>query len=269
MQLNAETRAPVLKLLSTLHDRFALIVSLPRNELPLAQAAVEGGADALKVHLNVHHHASGTTFGSWNQERTAITDIVRNVGLPVGVVPGAQTVASDDEMAEMAAMGIDFWDTFVHHAPTRLLDRKDMGCMMAVNYQFPLERAKLVTWCGAQVIEASVVPPEEYGETLTARDLIAYRVLAQNADPTPVVIPSQRKMVAGDVAHLRRAGARGIVIGAIVTGHDANTLGEATREFRRAIDLMELHRGDLDIGMAQKSPTRKADLQDARTSGAH
>lgn len=237
-----------MKLLPVLDERFGLIVSLPRNEVELAKAAVEGGADALKVHLNVHHHASGTAFGTWEQERAAVQEIVSSVGIPVGVVPGAQVIASDDELAAMAKMGIDFWDTFVHHAPTRLLERTDMGCMMALNFQFPLERAALVVKLGAQVIEASIIPPEEYGSLLTARDLVAYSVLTAEVGSTPVVIPSQRKYTPRDVPHLRRAGARGLVIGAIVTGPDATSLGEATREFRRAIDLMELASGDLDIG---------------------
>ena len=236
-----------MKLLSVLEERFALIVSLPHNREDLAAAAVEAGADALKVHLNVHHHASGTLFGSWEEEREVISRIVQTAGVPVGIVPGAQTIASDDDMAELAKLGIDFWDTFVHHAPTRLLDRTDMGCMMAVNYQFPLERAPFVSRFGARVIEASIIPPEEYGSALTARDLVSYAVLCEAADPTPVVIPSQRKFTSGDVRHMRKAGARGIVIGAVVTGHDAESLGEATREFRRAIDLLALEEGELDI----------------------
>jgi hypothetical protein len=242
-----------MKLAEVLHDRFGLIVSLTRNDLELARTAVEAGADALKVHLNVHHHASGTLFGSWSEERAAITRIVKSVEVPVGVVPGAQVVADDAELDEMAALGIDFWDTFVHHAPTRLLARQDLGCMMAVNYQFPLERSPLVAALGARVIEASIVPPEEYGSGLTARDLINYHVLARSVSPTPVVIPSQRRMTPGDVAFLKRAGAAGIVIGAIVTGHDAETLGEATRAFRRAIDLVDLEDGALDIAGAERS----------------
>lgn len=247
-----------MKLLSLLNERFGLIVSLPRNDVELARAAAEAGADALKVHLNVHHHASGTLFGSWETEREVITRIVDEAGIPVGVVPGAQDIAEDDELAEMAALGIDFWDTFVHHAPTRLLTRRDMGCMMAVNYQFPLERASLVAQLGARVIEASIVPPEEYGSILTARDLVNYTVLVRHAGDTPVVIPSQRKMIPGDVPPLKRAGARGIVIGAIVTGHDPTSLAHATREFRRAIDLMELGNGELDIGDGAKRAARPA-----------
>lgn len=238
-----------MRLRQLLNERFGLIVSLPRNEAALAKAAANAGADALKVHLNVHHHASGTTFGSWKKEKKAIEEIVRAVDIPVGIVPGAEELPSDDELSDIAKSGLDFWDTFLHHATSRLLSRRDLPCMMAVNCQFPLERAAMVADLGAQVIEASIVPSEEYGSALTARDLISYRILTKSAAPTPVVIPSQRRYQPLDVPYLAAAGARGLVIGAIVTGHDSASVGQATAEFRRAIDLMELERGDIDISL--------------------
>jgi hypothetical protein len=227
-----------LHLRQLIDDRFILIVSLPRNEAELARAACTAGADAIKVHLNVHHHASGTLYGPWAQEREQIQAVLEAATVPVGVVPGADTVATDPEMAEMARLGIDFWDAFVHHAPPRLLDRSDMGCMMAVNYAFPLEHAGLVGQLGAKVIEASIVPPEEYGSKLVASDLVRYQRLARSAAPTPIVIPTQRSIQPGDIPHLWRAGARGIVIGAIVTGPDAAGVARATADFRAAIDRL-------------------------------
>jgi hypothetical protein len=35
-----------------------LIASLPRNDPALAQAALDGGADVVKVHLHLQHRAS-------------------------------------------------------------------------------------------------------------------------------------------------------------------------------------------------------------------
>lgn len=247
-----------LRLRDLLEERFSIMVSLPRNEAALARAAEEAGADCMKVHLNVHHRASGTAFGSWSQERDAIREILAAVEIPVGVVPGAETLVTDDELTELAAAGIDFWDAFLHHAPTRLLGRADMECMLAVNYQFPLERAAELGAVGARVIEASIVPPEEYGSTLSARDLVNYRTLARHAAPTPIMIPSQRKLRPEDVPFLWAAGARGVVLGAIVTGHDAESLAACVSDFRRAVDGMLLEHGELDTGWpGDEDPTRR------------
>ncbi len=239
-----------MRLRDLLDERFGIMVSLPRNDPALARAAQEAGADAMKVHLNVDHRASGTHYGTWAEERASILEILRAVDIPVGVVPGADTIASEDELDEMAAAGIDFWDAFSHHAPTRLLRRTDLGCMMAVNYQFPLERADGLGAVGARVIEASIVPPEEYGSPLSARDLVFYRALAGHAAPTPIMIPSQRRLLPEDVPHLAAAGARGVVLGAIVTGHDPIALREVVSEFRRAIELMTLENDELDTAPA-------------------
>ena len=43
-------------------NRFSVIAALPRNDLALAEAALEGGAQAVKVHCNVWHRASGNTL---------------------------------------------------------------------------------------------------------------------------------------------------------------------------------------------------------------
>jgi len=40
-------------------NKFTLVVSLPENNLELARAALEGGAQAIKVHANVWHRSSG------------------------------------------------------------------------------------------------------------------------------------------------------------------------------------------------------------------
>lgn len=227
-----------MRLRQILDERFAIMVSLPRNDLGLARAAQEAGADTMKVHLNVHHRASGTSYGSWEAEREVLLAIASEVRVPLGVVPGAEELASEADLDALAAAGFDFWDAFLHHTPTRLLRRRDLGCMMAVNYEFPLERAASLGAVGARVIEASIVPPAEYGSPLSARDLVFYRTLAQAAAPVPIMIPSQRALLPEDVAHLAAAGARGVVLGAIVTGHDERSLAACVGAFRRAVDAL-------------------------------
>ena len=37
--------------------KLVLIASLPRNDASLAKVALDAGADAVKIHINVHHHA--------------------------------------------------------------------------------------------------------------------------------------------------------------------------------------------------------------------
>ena len=52
------------------------------------------------------------------------------------------------------------------------------------------------------------------------------------------MIPTQRAIRPYDLPFLARTGARGLVIGAIVTGHEPESVQEATAAFRRAIDAL-------------------------------
>ncbi|MCA9781917.1 MAG: hypothetical protein KC800_34620, partial [Candidatus Eremiobacteraeota bacterium] len=61
-----------MKLLKVLQQGFTLMVSLPRNDLQLARAAVDAGAQCIKVHINCHHFASDTHFGSLAEERAVL-----------------------------------------------------------------------------------------------------------------------------------------------------------------------------------------------------
>ena len=66
-----------------------LWVSLPHNEPELAQAALEAGADVLKVHIAADHFASGTRFGTLEEEGERIAQIIAAAkDKPVGIVPG-------------------------------------------------------------------------------------------------------------------------------------------------------------------------------------
>jgi hypothetical protein len=241
--------------LARVHDLLCaaptLIVSLPDNSLDLARAAAAGGAHALKTHINVHHDASGTHFGPLEQERPRLQAILDAVNLPVGIVPGVTDPLRRDELETLADMGFDFVDTFAHCFPAWLIGDaappprgvslepppavNQMTRVMAIDSTYTLEAAASLAAVGMEVLEAAVIPHDQYGRPLTAADLALYSRLAQ-AVPTPIIAPSQRRFEPQDVAHIVAAGITGIMIGAIVTGVEAAGLEAATRGFRAALD---------------------------------
>ena len=76
---------------------FPVIVSLARHDLDLAKAALDGGAYALKTHLNAYHRATGTTFGSFADERAFFEELAK-LGVPLLVMAGQETVPTAEEM---------------------------------------------------------------------------------------------------------------------------------------------------------------------------
>lgn len=227
--------APRSRLLALMESRHALIVSLPRNDPGLAKAALAGGADALKVHIHVHHEASGTHFGSLDRERKALEAIMSAVSIPVGIVPGADTIASPEEMDELKQMGMDFFDAYAHYMPGWMMKIEGMGRGVAIDASYSAEDIFSLEALGADFFEAAVIPHAGYGKPLTARDLATYRCI-RAATSKPVIIPTQRRMEPADAVILTKdIGADAVMIGAIVTGSEPSSVEKATAAFRAAI----------------------------------
>jgi DhnA family fructose-bisphosphate aldolase class Ia len=217
---------------------FILLASLPRNTVDMARAAAEHGADAMKVHLNCAHFASGTRFGNWQAEKEAISAILAAVQVPVGIVPGAEEeMPSDQDLEEILRAGFAFWDLFVHHTPPRYLRLPGLERMVALDEAWNAEMVGDLARLGVQVIEASIVPRSLYRAPLNLRDLTRYAALCR-ASPLPVVVPTQKAVRPDEVGWLRQAGARGIAVGAVVTGSTPSSLGAAVAAFRREIDRL-------------------------------
>jgi len=210
---------------------FAVIVSLPRNDAELAAAAVSAGADALKVHINLDHDASGTRFGSLDEERERLEAVLAAAeGVPVGIVPGAQRVCAKADARRLVEMGMDFMDISLAHLPDWWHESWIPARMVAVGE--PSEMWDAVA-TAPDFIEAAITPKAAYGYPWGPGDTAKLRGIAREA-PVPIIVPTQRKIQPSQLGELARAGARGIIIGAIVTGGDAEGIAQATAAFVQA-----------------------------------
>jgi len=217
-----------------------LIVSLPKNDPELARAAVDGGAHALKVHLNVHHAASGTHFGTLAEERENIAKIISiadKADAAAGIMPGAEQTASVDELCELAAMGIRFYDIYDFHMPAEYFSVEKIEPMVALGPGFAPDSAGALWRMGVKFIEASCVAHEDYGKPLLMSDLEMYESICSRFGGK-VVVPTQKAIKPSEAGALRAAGVRGLMIGAIVAGREPETIQRATKKFRKAIDKL-------------------------------
>lgn len=228
------------RLLRLLSSRPLLIVSLPANSLPLAKAAAEAGADALKVHLHIRHEASGTHFGPLAQERSVLEEILA-LGLPTAIVVGAEeSMASAEEMAEIKKMGFEAFDAYAHHLPAWMFALSGMAKMVAVDETYSPKAARRLEALGMDLLEAAIIPPSGYGKPLMLQDLLHYRALRE-AVSVPIVIPTQRHIQPEEVPLLFNCcRPNALMIGAIVTGAEPDSIGEATARFKQALaELLE------------------------------
>jgi hypothetical protein len=197
---------------------------------------VDAGAQCLKVHINCHHFASDTTFRSWKEERSVLEEIKTACGkVPLGLVTGEATQPGIADLEEITEFGFDFWDLFCKFTPPEFLDLPNMGRMVAIDSGWEPWLVEGLAALHVDVIESSIVPRESYRSELNLEDLTRYRRLAKSSK-MPILIPTQKAIKPGQVKYLKRAGAAGITIGAVVTGLEKASFKEATSAFRWAID---------------------------------
>lgn len=215
-----------------------MIISLPANDAALAQAALEEGADGLKVHVNVGHRASNTQFGPLSQYEPVFRQIRELCKGPLGIVPADRPEDVErDEMTKLASMDFDFYSIYAHHLPSILIQDERWDRTFAINDSYDLSLITDLQHFGFTALEASIVPGSEYGSPLTMADLLKYRSLARKAG-IPVIVPSQRKLIADDLQPLLEAGVQAVLLGAVVTGRSEQQLRRTVSEFRNAIDRL-------------------------------
>lgn len=220
---------------------FSLLVSLPSNDLELAKAALEGGAMAIKVHCNVWHRASGHTYGSYAENRDFIRRLIELCGdVPVGLMPGtAEAFITEEECRELEAMGLSYVSAYSHHLPCFMMESEKLTNAVAIDLTYSNSTLDAVRESDIEVLEASIVPGEDYGKPLSYADILRYAEIAKKSGK-PCVIPTQKKIKPSEVKHLYKAGCKAIMIGAVVLGSEPTPeeLRRVTRRFRDAVDAL-------------------------------
>jgi hypothetical protein len=210
-----------------------LIASLPRNDPALAEAALAGGADVLKVHINLNHRARQTRIGSLAEERAALEEILAlGHDRPVGIVPGTLETLRAAELEQLAEMGFSFCSLYLKDAPAgRLPSASRLERMLALGHADPPELAAGLDALDVQVCELSIMAPETYGQPLTYHDLARYAHL-RRLTQRPLVVPSQHHIPPAAAREIAALGVEGLMLGTIVCGLEPQGWRRAFAEFR-------------------------------------
>jgi hypothetical protein len=207
---------------------FPIIVSLARHDLDLAKAALDGGAYALKTHLNAYHRATGATFGSFSDERPFFEALSR-LGCPLLVMAGQETVPTAEEMDALADLGFEGFNVYVDHMQPHLLASR-LRPMPALSSTSTPQDVKEIASLPGCIVEASIMPFERYRTAMTDGDLARYAAVVDAID-VPVIVPSQLALTPQDVKCLREVGVAAPLMGAIVTGDTPRSMHQSVRQF--------------------------------------
>lgn len=227
---NQYPETPLFKSLTS--GAFPIIVSLPRHDIDLAKAALDAGAFALKTHLNAYHRATGTNFGSFDEERGFFEEL-SELGVPLLVMAGQETVPSPEEMEQLADLGFEGFNVYFDHLQPHLL-RSRLRPMPALGFESTAEDLTHIAALPGAMVEASIIDFAGYGQPLEERDVERYRAITSSVD-IPVIAPSQRRFVPKDMALLRAAGIAAPLLGAIVTGSTPESMYDSVKACADAI----------------------------------
>ncbi|MCB5203986.1 hypothetical protein LH464_16070 [Neorhizobium sp. T786] len=218
---------PETKLTVAMRDGdFPIIVSLARHDLDLAKAALGAGAVALKVHLNAYHRATGTTFGSYAEERPFLEKLAM-LGVPLLVMAGQETVPTAQEMDRLAELGFEAFNVYFDHLKPHLL-QSQLRPVPALGEMSTNEDLNAIIAIPGAMMEASVASFADYGTPLGEADFSRYREIVASAG-IPVIAPSQKRFVANDIPKLKAAGIAAPLLGVVVTGTTPQSMEAAVR----------------------------------------
>ncbi|AOM81750.1 hypothetical protein [Salisediminibacterium beveridgei] len=225
----------------TLHDRLTsksltLIASLPSNHEDVIQAAIDAEVDVIKVHMNVEHRASGNWFGTLAENERAFTFLRKHFNGPIGIVPGdAPEKVTKKELDQLQEIGFDFLSIYAHTAPAWLAADNQLEKMIALSNHYRQADLEAFKQSSADILEASIMNSETYGQRLTMNDLYHYQELVAGVSQ-PVVVPTQKNILIEDIQALQATGISGLMAGAIVTGKTPETIYESLKTFKEAIE---------------------------------
>jgi hypothetical protein len=217
---------------------FPVIVSLARHDLDLAKAAVGAGAFALKVHLNAYHRATGTTFGSFAEERPFLERLSR-LGVPLLVMAGQEKVPSPGELDMLADLGFEGFNIYFSDMQPHLLQSR-LRPMPALGETSTHEDLRKIVDIPGAFMEASVASFADYGKPLDDKDLARYSAITSKAG-IPVIAPSQKRFVPDDMPRLKAAGIAAPLLGVIVTGTTVESMEAAVRPIAVAASQLAGH----------------------------
>ena len=154
---------------------------------------------------------------------------------PCGIVAGNSVQDVERDYRKAFELGFSFVSLYSTAMPLSVLATPGLIKMVALSCDYTLEDVRCLPDIGADVLEASIMRPETYGQRLTAAELLQYNAICKESK-LPVVIPSQRKIQPVEVGQLAACGVAGIMIGAVVTGTEEKEFRRSMSAFRNEID---------------------------------
>ncbi|UFT98839.1 hypothetical protein KO561_16825 [Radiobacillus kanasensis] len=225
------------------NSQMPIIVSLPDNRWDLAEAAINAGADGLKFHINVDHHASGNHFKSLDDYTELFKKVREEFAGPMGIVIG-DVIDEVDQIStnKLKQIGFDYFSLYAKDIPSKMVLQNDIEKTVAIDHSYAPSDIRNVEEFGIEAIELSIVNKANYGERLNFADMLAYKNY-RNDTRLPLIVPSQKRLVPDDLTILNQIGINAVMLGAVTVGSTTESIYSTVSEFHNYIEKIALTQG--------------------------
>jgi hypothetical protein len=205
-----------------------LLAILPHNTLEYAEAAQQGGADALVLGIDKTESMFPGLFGSFDLQEDSILGIVSTSSIPVGISIGDSRPLTPESWERIVGKSFSFVNMYAHHMPPFVLMDERIDKLVSIGAGYMVEQIKSLSEMGqVKALEAAIVTPQGQTHVFSVLDLSTLRMISR-LSAKPVILRAQKRLEAGDFRSIAEAGLRGLSL-------DPSALEAGVEAYRDAI----------------------------------
>ncbi len=205
-----------------------LIAILPHNTLEYAEAAQQGGADALMLGIDKTESMFPGLFGSFDLQEDSILGIATTSTVPVGISIGDSRPLTPESWERIVGKSFSFVNMYAHHMPPFVLTDERVDKLVSIGAGYMVEQIKsLSEMTQVKALEAAIVSPQGQTHVFSVLDLSTLRMITKLSSK-PVILRAQKRLEAGDFRSIAEAGLKGVSL-------DPSALEAGVEAYRDAI----------------------------------
>lgn len=212
-----------------------LAAILPRNDLALAEAAVDSGADVIIFRILGASTEFLAETGGRSDEEAVIKEAIAVIGdraIP-GLIVGSNGSLAASDVPTLPSLGVDFVASYPHLTPATFLELSDVGRVAILDQQGG-QISRGINDLSIQGALLRIERPTDSPPEMTVLDVATYRGAADGIHRPIIVLPSWT-LHPNDLEVLRNAGIEAVALVGPTPDADAVKIAEVIAPYREIV----------------------------------
>ncbi|MEM3185273.1 MAG: hypothetical protein QXQ39_01150 [Conexivisphaerales archaeon] len=214
-----------------------LIVELPANDIELAKAVSDAGADSVIAQLHHEHPVTHSYTGGLELEKNILAEIRKEIAIPLGLHIGNQARLNKREWEELQSLDVDYLCTSLANTPPYMLADRKLAKILCVGTGIPVEHYRAFATfpaLAALLFEPlSQLHPDPQVK-FNVLDIVNMDTLVR-VSPLPILFRVSQDVEHEDIQLMIERGCRGIVLDPGYSGSTVEHYKLTTEAYHKAI----------------------------------